>query len=186
MFSNSDANFNARKAGQVAAFFLLQARGLLNVVKIIKLIYLADREFMRAYDEPMLMDCLVSMKNGPVNSATYACVNEGRDGWDDFISDRAVHNVGLVKSETNLDDLDELSEADTEVLAAIWAQFGHMNQWQLVAYTHKNCPEWEDPGNTSTEIPYLRVFKFLGKDDPERLAKNITDYKYVEEIIAGV
>jgi uncharacterized phage-associated protein len=180
----SDFDFNPCKAGQVAAFFVSKEGGLLNVVKLIKLIYLANRAFMAAYDEPMFMDRFVSMPLGPVNSRTYECVNAGAQGWDEFISDKANHDVGLARDVSSESDLDELSEADLEVLADTWKKFGHMDQWQLVKYTHDSCPEWEDPYGSSSPIPYARIFKFLGKERPNRLDEKIIENRRIAAVLA--
>jgi uncharacterized phage-associated protein len=180
----SNFGYNPRKAGQVAAFFAMSEGGLINVVKLVKLIFLADRAFMGKYDEPMLMDRFVSMRLGPVDSRTYECVNQGEQGWDEFISDRADHKVGLASNAVTIESLDELSEADTEVLGEIWKQFGHLDQWQLVKYTHDNCPEWEDPGESSSPIPYARIFKFLGKARPNELEKNVNESKRIAAILS--
>ncbi|MBY0428011.1 MAG: SocA family protein [Alphaproteobacteria bacterium] len=100
--------FNARKAGQVAAFFAKQENGSINVLKLTKLIYLADRNHMKNYDCPILNDELVSMPHGPVNSMTYDYINGcqlDRDGWDEFITGKAGYLVGLTKPIT-LEDCD--------------------------------------------------------------------------------
>lgn len=69
--------------------------------------------------------------------------------------------------------LDELSRADRQVLDETWRDFGHMSQWDIRDYTHKHCPEWEDPLGSSNPIPYERVFKFLGKTDAAELAEAV-------------
>ena len=102
-------SFDARRAGQIAAFFTKREGGLINVVKLIKLIYLADRQHMASYEEPMFMDSFVSMRLGPVNSGAYECFNSGAEGWDEFISDKADHNVALAKDFKSDDDLDALN-----------------------------------------------------------------------------
>lgn len=177
-------SFDARRAGQIAAFFTKREGGLINVVKLIKLIYLADRQHMASYEEPMFMDSFVSMRLGPVNSGAYECVNSGAEGWDEFISDKADHNVALAKDFKSDDDLDELSEADLEILNNIWDEFGHMNQWDLVTYTHDHCPEWENPGNSSVPIPYSRIFKFLNKENAEKLDRNIQDRRRLDRALS--
>jgi Protein of unknown function (DUF4065) len=60
--------FNVKKAAQVAAFFALKQGGQIHVLKLTKLVYLSDREFMDRYDIPITGDKLVSMDHGPVNS----------------------------------------------------------------------------------------------------------------------
>ncbi len=139
---------------------------------------------MAAYEEPMLMDRFVSMPQGPVSSTTYECVCTGADGWDAFVSDRAGHCVELAKADISVEDLDELSESDVETLELTWNEFGRMNQWELVKYTHDNCPEWEDPEGSSVTIPYSRIFKFLSKENPVGLEKKILERRYSERELA--
>ncbi len=67
--------YNARKAAQVAAFFALSEGGKINVLKLVKLIYLADRSAMEAFEAPILNDKFVSMDHGPVNSITLNLIN---------------------------------------------------------------------------------------------------------------
>jgi len=64
--------------------------------------------------------------------------------------------VGLATDITP-DSLDELSDADLEVLGETWMQFGHLDQWQLEKHTHDNCPEWEDPDGSQFRSP-IRAF----------------------------
>jgi uncharacterized phage-associated protein len=179
--------YNIRKAAQVSAFFAKKDGGAINVLKLAKLLYLADREFMGRYDLPILFDSLVSMPHGPVTSMTMNYVNglsqEGRELWDEFISDRAGYQVGLVNPNIAFDDLDELSDAEVHVLEATWDKFGHMNQFQIRDYTHTNCPEWEDPHGSSTPIPYERVLKFLHKERSAEIAREIETLRSLDAFL---
>jgi uncharacterized phage-associated protein len=115
----------------------------------------------------------VSMDHGPVNSITLNCINgleSERNGWEDFVTDRASYEVGVVRAVEDR-DLDELSRAELETLREVWRDFGHMNQYQIRDWTHANCPEWEDPKGSSNGIPYARVFKFLNKPNADELAE---------------
>jgi uncharacterized phage-associated protein len=184
---NPSQGFNIRKAAQVAAFFAKNSGGSINVLKLVKLMYLADREFMKRFDLPMLWDRLVSMPHGPVNSETYSFIDgqfTDAENWDAFISDRNNHNVGLANPATKDEDLDELSEADFEVLAATWATFGYMEPWQIRNYTHDHCPEWEDPDGSSNPIPYERVLKFLGKARSADTAEMIESQRQLSRVLA--
>ena len=173
--------FNTRKAAQVVAFFAREEGGAINVLKLTKLVYIADRAHMQTYDFPISGDALVSMPHGPVNSLTYEYVNGhaySRDDWEAFVSDRANHDVGLARPNISDADLDELSRAELRTLREVWTKFGKMSKWDLVRWTHVNCPEWEDPHGSSNTIPYERVFKFLGKTNAEELeARVIEDRK---------
>jgi uncharacterized phage-associated protein len=169
--------FNVRKAAQVAAFFAREEGGQINVLKLSKLVYLADRKNMELHDVPISADVLVSMDHGPANSLTLDCMNgfaSSRPGWEDFVTDRSHYRVGLTR-EVGDADLDELSRAELKTLHAVWAEFGKYNGFQLRDWTHENCPEWEDPHGTSVSIPYERVFKFLGKSNPDDLAARVIE-----------
>lgn len=176
--------YNIRKAAQVAAFFASKSGGAINVLKLAKLVYLADREFLKKYDLPILFDKLVSMPHGPVNSMTYNYVNgyeEERDGWSKFVNDRSGYRLGLARPDISVDDLDELSEAELDVLEAVWGQFGQMLPFQLRDYTHEHCPEWEDPHGSSNPIPYQRVLKFLGKEHSVEIESEIESLRSLDE-----
>jgi uncharacterized phage-associated protein len=174
--------FNVRKAAQVCAFFALKAQGQINVLKLIKLVYLADRRFMEKYDSTMLNDKLVSMPHGPVNSLTLNYVNGMLldEEWDRFIADRERHMLAISGPQLAIDDLDELSAAELECLEETWSTFGHFDQFALREYTHQHCPEWEDPHGSSFPIPYARIFKFLGKtESAEELEEKVLSERQV-------
>jgi uncharacterized phage-associated protein len=175
--------FKTRKAAQIAAFFARKEGGSINLLKLVKLIYLANRRAMERYDYPLFDDYLYSMDHGPVNSTVYDYINGARqdaEDWEEFVTSRSGHNVGLrPKARTN-SGIDELSDADLGVLNKIWDRFGEMDQWELVKYTHRNCPEWENPHGTSVSIPYERVFKMLGKKHSIELAEQIEKQRGIE------
>lgn len=168
--------YSTRKAAQVAAFFAMSEGGSINVLKLAKLLYLADREHLGRFDMPILFDQFVSMDHGPVTSTTLDYVNgyqEDRANWDAFVTDRAQYAVGVASSGLGPDDLDELSDAELETLKHVWTQFGHMDRYTVRDWTHANCGEWEDPNGSSTPIPYERVLKFLGKEHHALIAQEI-------------
>lgn len=145
----------------------MKDRGQINVLKLAKLIYLADRRFMEKYDSTMLNDRLVSMPHGPVNSMTLNHINGmiEDENWEKFIAARERHMLAVSNPKLSTNDLDELSAAELAVLEETWAQFGHYKPFQIRDYTHHHCPEWEDPHGSSNPIPYARLFKFLGKQE---------------------
>lgn len=180
--------FNEQKAAQIAAWFLAQAGGAMPHLKLMKLMYLADREAMRSHGFPMTGDHFVSMPHGPVLSNTLSHIDDeapsAPDGWDSWISDKANYEVALVR-EASLEALDYLSRADLQVLAAIWGKFGHMSKYQIRDYTHNplNCPEWKDPKGSSHPIHYQTVFEALGFS-PEMAASMAAEIQ-AQQIIAN-
>jgi len=169
--------FNVRKASQVVAFFALREGGSINILKLVKLIYLADRQSLADRERPITGDEFIAMRFGPVNSITYdfakGAANERRAEWSEFVGERRGHDI-TVKDGVTAEDLDELSRYEARVLSGIWMRFKDIERFQLAEWTHRYCPEWRDPGTSSVEISYADVFKVLGKAEPDELAAEIT------------
>jgi uncharacterized phage-associated protein len=161
------AAFDEIKAAHVAAWFLARAGGRMNVLKLMKLMYLAERESYREHGEPIIGDRLVSMPHGPVLSMTYSYTSGQADpsptGWDAWIADREQHDVVLARRLDDPErDLDRLSDADIAVLERIWDDFGALSQYALRDWTHDHCGEWTDPDGSSLPIELPRLFAALG------------------------
>jgi uncharacterized phage-associated protein len=191
MYSDPSESYNPRKAAQAIALLALRAGGRLEVLKAIKLIYLADRESMARHGFPILDEQHVSMKHGPVNSTTLDFINgETRteySGWNDFLQARENHMVSVTDGLTD-DDLDELSDADIACLGEVWRRFGSMAKWDLVEWTHdpKNVPEWEDPSGSSRSIPLERTLRHLGVPEPDAQASVIKDHRSIDQLFASL
>jgi uncharacterized phage-associated protein len=178
--------FNARKAAQIAAFFSNKEGTGISILKLIKLIYLADRQNMEDCGYPILNDKFVSMPHGPVNSITLDYANgniEDLGEWEKYIAPRLDYSVGAT-DKFSLEHLDELNEAELETLEKVWKRFGSFTKWQLRDWTHNNCPEWEDPNGGANPIPHERVFKFLKAENPEEMANAIYHDRHIEELFA--
>lgn len=177
--------FNSRKAAQVAAFFCQRQGNSIAVLKLVKLIYLADRTFMAKCGLPITNDRHVSMPHGPVNSLTYNLISGviESDDWSELIFDRADNEVGLARALTD-DDTEELSDAEVNTLEVVWAEFGHMSKFEIRDWTHANCPEWEDPNGSSTPIPHERTLRFLGIENPSQFASRVKAHRAFRATIA--
>lgn len=182
--------FSSRKAAQIAAFFIDAQGGQQDVLKLVKLIYLADRQALSDFGFPISYDELVAMPHGPVNSQTLDCINgfaKDRDGWDELISDRSNHMVALRRPITR-GDLDELSDAEIGVMRAVWNRFGPLDKWALRDFTHDHCHEWRDPHGSSRPIDFSDIFMALGRDrdEAEAMARDIRGHQYIDSVFAGL
>ncbi|MBB3318844.1 MULTISPECIES: Panacea domain-containing protein [unclassified Rhizobium] len=181
-------SYNPTKAAQVIALLLLRSKAkTMDIVKVVKLVYLCDREFLRRWGFPILDENRVAMKHGPVNSTTYRLINgeAGPDpeGWKSLLSDRAQHKIGLAR-DVGQDELDLLSSGEIEAIDAVWKRFGGMGTWELVRWTHQkeNIPEWEDPGDTSKPITLLSIFKAMKMENAEEMVEAIEDHRYIDSM----
>lgn len=169
--------YSPRKVVQMAAFFGQKQGSVINVLKLTKLLYLADRESLTRYGRPITYDRPVSMPHGPVLSRALDLINGFASGaataqWDEWMSARSDHDVE-VKRKFSRPDLDELSDADLEILDTVWRRFGTMDPWTLRDWTHSNCREWADPQGSSTPIDDITWLRSV--DTPEEKVVALAD-----------
>ena len=159
--------FNERKATQAAAHLLRLRGGRMSYMKLIKLLYLADREALLRWGRTISTDRYVSMDRGPVLSRVLDLATDGEDPgmpsiWASSITEPSNYEVEL---RGDADD-DELSEAEVQLLDQVFAKHGKMSRWELVKFTH-TLPEWIDPRGSAIAISYRDILKAGGKSDLE-------------------
>jgi uncharacterized phage-associated protein len=168
--------FKELKVAQIAAYFLHRAGGAMPHLKLMKLMYLADREALGAYNATISGDTAYSMRLGPVLSRTLDFMGGHFDGdWSEWITPKANWQVGLQR-EIAEDDLDELSDAEMRVLRAVHDRFGAWDKGKLIDYTH-GLKEWRDPGLGRAPITPEDIFEAMGKDKEEIEAR----LRYLQE-----
>lgn len=180
--------FPTRKAAQVVAFFCLKAGGTINVLRLTKLVYLADRKSIERRDHHITDDDFVSMPFGPVNTITYSYINGEVDSrqeeWGAFVGERTNHDVPVTAGVTP-DALDELSRADLTVLEDTWDEFKDIEKYELADWTHKYCPEWRDPSGSSVPISFATVFGKLKKAAAVELSEQIEAERSLSAMLAS-
>lgn len=168
--------FCEERVAQMAAYLLSKGGGRMPYLKLMKLMYLSDRESMDRFGEPITGDRMVAVPHGPVLSRSLDLMNgteTGEEGWKNWISDADNYELKLLCDSLSRDDLDELSEAEISILDAVYASFGKMSKWEIRDYTHSKCPEWTDPRGGAFTINPENVFRALGK--PEELVRHLSD-----------
>lgn len=149
--------FDEAKATQIAGRLLrLRGTGKMHYLKLIKLMYLIDRESLVRWGWTMTGDSIVSMKHGLVLSNTLDLITEetfGRSYWKDFISGPVGHyEVELLRDTES----DELSEAEIVLIDEMYRRFGYENRWRLRDYTH-TLPEFKEAEGSSIPVDYAEV-----------------------------
>src|SRR3954469_7516785 len=122
--------FREDKATQAAALLLAWAGGAMSYMKLIKLLYLADRTTLLRWGRPITFARAVSMKHGPVLSEVLDLINEGnRPGtltlWNRAVSSPANYQVRLARE----CPADDLSDAEEAVLADVFREYGGLEPW---------------------------------------------------------
>ena len=176
--------FKSRKAAQIAAYFAAQSSGRsVEKLKLIKLIYLAEREHLARHGRPMIYDELFGMKDGPICSSALNGINDSPTDtiWGSFISKQG--NDVSPKMNFSRDHLDELSDAEISVLLKIWNSFGHMTASQIRNYAHRNCPEYVEVDKGRRPISYKTLLSAVGRDDAEDASDSIESYRRVQALL---
>jgi uncharacterized phage-associated protein len=176
---------NAAKAAQLAAQFIQLEGGRTPHLKLIKLVYLADRTSIISHGCSITGDNYVSMPHGPVPSNTLNLVNGYLPAtyWENLISDRDNHEVSL---RTNMPPTDQLSQADLDIISSVWARFGHMDKFQLRDWTHDHLPEWQDPKGSSLPIPIEAILQAgnIPEQDAKQIAGEMRSFDQIDHIFA--
>ena len=104
--------FSEQRVAQMAAYLLQKRGGRMAYIKLLKLLYLTDREAMMKWGESISGDCFVSMPHGPVLSQTYDLIrgfgSSVEDGWDFWVKDEDNYEVSLRQRVANRECFDEL------------------------------------------------------------------------------
>lgn len=184
--------YDPEKAAQTIAYFAMREGGLINVLKVIKLVYLADRESVRRRGHPIQSEPRFSLPHGPVNSTTLDHLNGAyRDNqpiWQSVLDARAGNNVGLADAGLSEDQLEKLSKRELSILNDVWEQVGHMDRFDLADWTHipENVPEWEEPNGSRKGISLERMMAAVGLDHPIERAREQASLKEAQNLLASL
>ncbi len=157
------------RATQAAARLIKLEHGAINHMKLIKLLYIAERRALLRWGRPITFDWYVSMPHGPVLSATLDKINEPVDPnrssyWHRYITERRNHEVKL-KNTSEIPN-DQLSPAEEALLDEVYAEFGRMSQWELRDYSH-TLPEWQDPEGSRLPIRVEDILRGEGMTEED-------------------
>jgi uncharacterized phage-associated protein len=155
------------KATQAAACLLRLHGGAMSHMKLIKLLYFADREALLRWGRPITFDWYFSLPHGPVLSFTLDAINSERDPvtpsyWQRFISERQGHEVALLQAPS----VDALSSAERDLVREISAKLGGLSQWELRDLSHQ-LPEWRDPQGSSLPIDLRDILLAEGRSEED-------------------
>jgi len=153
--------YDEAKATQAAAYLIKKYGGELKYMKLIKLLYLADRKSIELFGTPIVPDTFVSMPRGPVLSHVLDAINSDDNGiWSEFITNSGDHCVSI-KNDPGVGDLNRRS---LRILDEVDSEWHTIDQYAICTWMHENLPEWEDPNGSSIPISPQKLMKAVGLD----------------------
>jgi uncharacterized phage-associated protein len=136
------SQFGILKVAQAAAVLLKEHPGkTMGRLRLLKLLYLADRESLKQRGHTITHDRVVAMKHGPVLSRTYNLIKGEDPGcaeWERYISCVGPIDVQLVKSPGN----GKLSLYEIETLQRVSRERRDESEWAVADETHE-LPEYK-------------------------------------------
>lgn len=137
--------FDYKKATQVINYLTKKEGGTINKLKLIKLVYLADRYHLRRYGRPMVNDAYFAMPLGPVGSSVkdIAEFSSFLDESESNYANGYLARGGAVNTVVSINDVDAkvFSTSELEALDFAYNEFGSQSPSSLVNTTHL-YPEW--------------------------------------------
>lgn len=163
--------FDEEKVTEAAALLLALRGGQMHYIKLLKLLYIADREAFGEWGIPVSNDNYVSMDNGPVLSQTYNLVKDGGRVWSEYIS--APFGDYEIKLTGDPPKGKKLSRAEENILRRVFEEHGNKNRWDLVDHVHK-FPEWRNPHGSSITIQVEEILQALN-ESPESIRAIVSE-----------
>jgi uncharacterized phage-associated protein len=165
--------FNEAKATQAAALLLKLRGGRMKYIKLLKLLYLADRKSLLERGRTITSDRYVSMDDGPVLSITYNLIQGDYRNtehiWSKSIIPAEDFDVRLQNPAADV-EVGQLSRAEIEILQSIFEQYGHWNRWKLIDTVMHKLPEWHDPNGSMIPIEIRDILQCSSLSISEQIA----------------
>lgn len=161
-------DFNIDKAIAATAYLLEQEGGSDDMFPLIKKLYYADRSALIAWGDSITGDRLASLKKGPIVSMIYNLMKgEGREEnqilWDNAITREQPHTI-RIRKEVNRG---VLSQREMEELEKSRVVINGIRGETIADWLHRNCPEWTDPGDSSSPIDPSTILRLANKNEEE-------------------
>jgi uncharacterized phage-associated protein len=133
--------FNLQKTLQAASVLLQEHHGRMEYIRLLKLLYITDRELLAETGRTLTGDRAVAMKNGPVLSGVYDMI-KGKGllaelvEWNSTIC-RDGYEVTLDKPASPT----RLTKAETKKLREVCVRYRETDSYELSELTHR-FDEW--------------------------------------------
>lgn len=178
-----------KNIAELAAYLLIKAGGKMHKVKLMLLLYLADRHAIDKHKIQLTDDVFISTQNGPALAHTKLLMNgEVLSGeWNSIIHTEANHEVSTHMAASSLQTL-WIDDIQSSTLDEVWELFGGYSLADIVLMAKHDLREWKKPQYGQTEpLPLEHVLMALGRssEDAVSVSNEINAGKGLEQIMSG-
>lgn len=179
--------FDLKKIAQIVNYILKHTEyGSISYMKLIKELYIADKKALKELGSTISGDKYYSLPRGPILSKTFDLIkgNNKDSLWSSLFFNEG-YDIKLLQ-DNNL-GVDELSDAEIEILDFVFNKYKNKDKWEMVELTHE-FKEWQDPkkvGKKRLPLHYKDIMESIGWSDNEiaDYLKEEKSYKEDEEIL---
>lgn len=132
--------FDTMKVIQAAATLLREHAGRMSRLRLLKLLYIADRESIAETLRPITGDSVVAMDHGPVPCRTSNLINRKDSDsplWDSYISQEGPQDHRLIRDP----GVGKLTRREVDKLRRVSETHREMNDYDIVVEMH-GFEEW--------------------------------------------
>lgn len=138
----------------------------MSSLRLLKLLYLADREMLLESGRPITFDRFAAFRHGPAPAETNDLLRGQHAGWarwSEHFSSEGYETV-LVSSPGR----EMLSKLAVGVLLRVQDEVAAVNDWELIDHLRVRLPEWrESAGESGEPIELLDILGAIGIDREE-------------------
>jgi uncharacterized phage-associated protein len=161
--ANYNARFNFRRALQAAAFLLRQTPGSrMNYMRLLKLLYVAERECLQESSRVLLGGPVLAMERGPVLEEVYELIRGQHPDAPEWTKHFHTEHYHLVMHDDP--GIGAITPFFARKLTEVAERYQEMDEWAMVDLTHQ-FPEWQknNPGKSSRPIPLHDILEAVGR-----------------------
>lgn len=152
--------FDIRKAVAATGYLCELNGGSIDMLKCIKMLYIADRKALVQWHRPITGDAFWSLEHGPIVSRIYDLIRGKIGGpemelWRTVFNPRKGDTVSL-KEGIKLNTM-PLSRREKAALEEAYTKLQPLSIGQVIDLAHE-FPEWKDPGKSSVPIDPKTIF----------------------------
>jgi uncharacterized phage-associated protein len=180
-------HFDVQKAIQAAGVLLRFERNRMSYIRLLKLLYIADRDAIRECGLPILGSRAVAMEHGPLHSDVYNLIkgiHANTSLWSRFFTTIGYKVEAIDQPENGL-----LSEYEIKKLQEVSEKYAPFTDLEICDQMTHTFGEWQKTfqENTSQTIQIEDIVEAVGRSgDRESILDDISELEEFDKLVNEV